>query len=148
MSDPTTTTGAPSHPPNETGVQLRFAMVFCTWHGEPLRVKWPQGYAKATLALFQTVLDQKEFQQECDGDPTRINSALWERPLCCRVSDRQLLDVYRQIGIGERGFCVLCRKKAWGTLCRVASEVMFAQVHVCFRCIVQTAKTRPDQGGR
>lgn len=68
--------------------------VFCDRHREPLRERWPHGYAFLLMALFQLAVRDPEILRACGAraghpaDAERLGPVLREYgPLCCRFPD-------------------------------------------------------------
>jgi hypothetical protein len=139
-------------------IEMTIRRVVCVVHGEPLRAKWPMGYAMMVLKLFELVIGSKSTDASQDKvwkDARRalklgadaevpskegMEAAFDHKPLCCRVPPGTLERLYESSGIGERARCVVCRRKRLGTPIKTTEAEL---PHVCFSCVIHRA-TRTD----
>ena len=127
-----------SIPPD--AINLSFERVFCSRHGEPLRSAWPAGYPIVLAKLFDDVFRQRETLAEArkasgedKPDPKLIESLLDVTPLCCRVSDRRMVEIYKYAGFGVKAKCSNCRRKRLGAPYKTTIS---SRTHVCFDCVI------------
>lgn len=120
-------------------------LVLCATHGEPLRRRWPAGYAVFALSLFRVVVESDAFAEELGlippdtpGDLQLLTLAV--KPLCCRVKDLDadtLVEIYNATEIGVPGLCVRCMRTGLGTPYKYRNfwgrEKWYN--HVCFQCV-------------
>lgn len=75
------------------------ANMFCATHLEPLRARWPYGYAGLLMVLFQHALRDHEILRACGWKPELPNSADVDRlsaairefgPICCRLPEGEM----------------------------------------------------------
>lgn len=120
--------------------KLEMHRVICTRHGEVFRHRWPRGYVRFCTIGFKLVVDGERFAAATEGKVEEIGPQLDITPICCRLSDEQLLSVYEQTRVGRRRRCGLCKRKRDGTSYRIeqsaGSSKFFVIPHVCFRCVV------------
>ena len=99
---------------------VTFDQVLCQRHGQPFREKWPKGYTIFAHKAMRTLL---ESGLSISSDP----------PLCCRMSEPQLLEAYAESRIGVSRKCVACGKIRSGTPYQNAK-------HLCFYCVVHNMR--------
>lgn len=123
---------------NAPQLEMTFDRVFCSRHGEPLRAAWPAGYGMAVLEMFRILNEDEAFQKECGGEVQNIGEALDKKPMCCRLSQKQMLRVYllaaeKSEDFGKEGTCSGCGGRKMGTPYRTSTE---DHQHICFECVV------------
>jgi hypothetical protein len=135
-------------------IAMTMDRVICMVHWEPFRARWPTGYPIFMVDAFSRVLGPEsapELQEklwadaraalrveELPEDPKlAIEAALDRTPLCCRLPDETLLDVYAKCGVGVPGRCAGCGRRS--VLGAPFSTVHQKMPHVCFRCVVKQA---------
>lgn len=130
-------TESPPVPPEHT---FGFEHCFCSRHGEPFRAEYPKGYIVTSVQLFHDVLQldatDADAKKESGGEtygPEDLKKILARKPACCRVSQRRLLELYAESGIGVLARCRVCRRKAVGAPYTTQQR---GYDHVCFDCVV------------
>lgn len=134
-----------------TTVDMKHERIFCTRHGEIFRAKWPSGFLLFALPSIQYLLEQDGyFQAEVkkrtdagDEFPRACEKVLDEKPVCCRLPSRVLVERYEYAGCqkGNPVFveakCFNCRKVAVGAPYRISHGSTTQYIpHVCVRCVV------------
>lgn len=119
-------------------IQVEFTDAFCARHGEPFRPGWPQGVGFAIPTLVTAFADLPDIVTYAEGDAAKFQAAVAEfGPMCCMVSDKTMLMVYKRSGIGKLGICERCAKGRQGTQYRVKDgEGVMLVEHLCFECVV------------
>ena len=97
---------------DQPGITMEPHRVICKLHGEPFRANWPAGYVPFLLFALDKVMGQEEFVAYAGGEVAKVNALLDERPLCCRLSPDDRLEAWSKTGLGQRGFCRVCRQPA------------------------------------
>lgn len=72
--------------------------LFCERHLEPLRARWPYGYATLMMALFQHAVRDPEILRFCgytgpgsEADTAKLFAAIAEfGPICCRLPEEEM----------------------------------------------------------
>ena len=118
----------------------------CARHGEPFRKAWPKGFAELTIMTLEFIQTSEELGREAGGDVGRINELLLERPVCERVPDGRLRQLYVDAGIGVEDRCIVCGRVRLGTEYQRSVRRSIAGVglgtrvvvdrHVCFECVL------------
>lgn len=132
-------------------LEMTFERLFCSRHGEPFRADWPKGYAAAFVAMMEMMFKDegvlkaaaaKGVDEDGNAKVELLPAVLDELPLCCRLGNRKLLQVYLQAhktaGLGAKTRCEVCgRLRQPGTKYTTASESVG---HVCFACVLTRMK--------
>lgn len=133
MSEPEQATDRPM-------LNLEFNRVLCSRHGEPFRAKWPSGYAAWVLFGFEAVVQLESFQAETGGDQFKIELALDKTPICCRLGDGKVRELFNQIHekchVWDQSGCSKCGRLALGSPIRTTNYWgrVKDQGFVCFDC--------------
>ncbi len=128
--------------PQDT-IDLTFERVHCSRHGEPLRSQWPTGYAVMMIKLFEAVfrdqatLADNKRDEDDRTDPEKMHDLLDDTPMCCRVSDAKLLEIYTDAGFGVVAKCKVCRRKRIGSSYTTSIKTF---THLCFECVTHRMK--------
>lgn len=86
MSEPLVDLGGPTN-------------LFCAEHLEPLRERWPYGYAGLMMVLFQHAVRDHDVLRACGWNPDtgaqadteRLSAAIREYgPICCRLPEGEM----------------------------------------------------------
>ena len=115
-------------------VNMTHERMFCARHGEPFRAQYPKGFATGILPAFQRYVETRY-----DGDIADMDAHLDEKPLCCRLSTPDLLQMYVDADIGRKKRCKICgRREVLGTAYQVMQpDRTIAKIpHVCFSCVL------------
>jgi len=133
------------------GITLPFERILCPRHGEPFRAEWPRGYPLFAVKAIQRALEDPALQTRVNApDRTQspensaifsrnVEAALDEKPACCRMKLEQLLELYRETGLGVVAECSICGEPGEGTRYQAAilsEENRIDEWHACFRCVV------------
>lgn len=124
-------------------IVLDHTRIMCPIHGEPFRERWPEGYLKFGLTLFQAHMEDPEVQTVSGGDIEKAAKMLDGRPLCCRFDVETVVAAYMASGVGRSGVCQGCRKVAMGTRFLTSSK---SYSHLCFRCVAGAKAQWPTTG--
>lgn len=144
--------------PDRPTLDITAARVVCKYHGEPLRPRWPRGYATFASSVLQHAfvsiakeLKIKPGQVEA-FDPAKIEGALDEIPACCRTPDDALLKIYADAKVGRSRRCKVCGHARRGTPYRLrlidlradrpASVTEQTVSHCCFHCVIRLARQK------
>jgi len=119
-------------------LNLTFERTLCARHGEPFRAQWPKGFPIFVVKAFQAVASKPEIGEAVEGDITRIEELLDERPMCDRLTRDELLTLYGDAAIGRMDVCVNCRRMALGTPYSTSGPGgrVTAADHICFECVL------------
>lgn len=124
-------------------VQVEFTQAFCARHGEPFRDAWPKGVGIAIPTLVTVFAKLEEVAVYSQGDAGRFQAAIGEfGPMCCAVSDKEMLSIYMRSDIGTLGNCERCGQGRQGTPYRVKHGGGVRRIdHICFECVVRPNQT-------
>ena len=122
-------------------LDLKPTQVICSLHGEPLRAKWPHGYAAFCIIGFRKVLDVPEVLKASGGEISKVPAMLEVTPICCRLGSTGLLEVYREVqatgGPWVMAYCEFCHKHGLGGSFEATNywrrKIKFK--HVCLECV-------------
>jgi len=99
---------------------------------------------------IQRTLENPELQARVNVRPSEnkalfsrnVEAVLDEKPACCRMTPEQLLELYRETGLGSPERCALCGEVGDGTVyeARMLADDAPWKDHVCFRCVVYAVK--------
>jgi len=129
--------------------------VSCHRHMEPFRKYWPNGYPVFFTKLWDAILNDPDFREECEDTIESATKLLLTKPMCCRLPADRLLYVYQQVGeavmantrqqLWKEQRCVFCKEKRLGT--PVAPQKIVDprsstvrlkgryHRHICFQCL-------------
>lgn len=117
--------------------------ILCVKHGEPFRNLWPLGFASFSIRAWDRLCTNLDFGEECGGDKERIEPLLDIKPICCRLSNIQLVAVYRECPISVLARCEGCGQKKDGSTFSMQNH--WGRVkqfkHMCFDCVVNRIVT-------
>lgn len=125
--------------PPKVDVDLTLARTVCQVHGSPFRAGWPSGWPLFSFEGFRRWTAKPDTVAELGGDLKRAGALLDAKPLCCRLSQAELLDLLYWVNQQTkhtrwpRGRCANCKRNLFGGpfLTRAKSYP-----HVCLRCVV------------
>jgi hypothetical protein len=138
----------PLDPNNFDGVVMTHERMFCPLHGEPFRAQYPKGVPIFMVKAFQIATGLESIWDEArrlsntpEGESPHVKAlelVLDVRPACCRVSRRQLFDLYVEAQIGSLRRCRACNRKKLGTPYQTRAR---AFDHLCFECVCSASET-------
>jgi hypothetical protein len=127
--------GTPEPTPGRVQIQLTFNRVACAVHLEPLRAKWPEGYAKFCVDALGLVMADDLFCASVRGEIDCVNDALDEVPLCCRLSAEQLLELMGQCAPLHTARCCNCDAMiSCFTMLRKVYPKKIKRSNICLSC--------------
>jgi hypothetical protein len=121
--------------------------VCCAAHLEPLRWKWPDGFATFSLAMLQPALASDGLQRAVRALVRRpggklpvemVNQVFEKRPMCFYLTRDELRDALVESGVTRKQRCDVCGHIERGAPCRVkmapGSAAEFAEQTLCVNC--------------
>ncbi len=130
------------------GVVLKHERVFCLLHGEPFRARYPTGVPIFMVEGFRLVttnesawVDARRIAAVPEGAEVPVKlleAALDLRPICCRLTRVQLLDLYLDTKVGTLHRCRACNRKRLGTPYETQQQKFS---HLCFECVCSASAT-------
>lgn len=136
---------------NFDGIMLTQARMCCSLHGEPFRAQYPKGVPIFMVHSFQMVTAIPGIWEEArriagaapdtELHPKTMEAVLDVKPICCRLTRKQLFDCYIESKVGTMGRCRVCHRKGIGTEYKTATQ-FFA--HLCFECVCSASSSPQD----
>jgi hypothetical protein len=129
-------------------INLDLPRVVCPKHGEPFRTRWPKGYTIFALEGMRRLLARDDFHDEWkkvqDTNPALTRNECIERvlngfPMCCRLGNKELMELYVDSEVGTVNRCINCKKMTLGTpyiILHPITKERIKQSHVCFSCLL------------
>ena len=112
-------------------IELSTKRVGCDVHVQ-FADKWPEGYIKFSIILINLWF---KYGSNIPAAIENIEKILDKIPICCRVSDEQLMKAYKGCGIGRMKRCTVCGMKGFGTPYTTTGKGKYEK-HACFTCVI------------
>jgi hypothetical protein len=127
----------------QNALSLTFERLLCAKHGEPFRPEWPRGYAHyAARYLGHIPIEQVKTEITAAGlygkpIPDQMGFLLDRKPLCCRLGNDKMLEIYDVLELGRLAFCPVCHQNRRGGEVKIHNFWGRPKKypHICFGCL-------------
>ncbi len=141
----------PIDPENFDGIVLDHKRASCPLHGEVFRAQWPKGLPIFMVKAFQLATGIDSVWAEArrihgipegeDIDVKKLEAVFDLKPICCRITRAQLLELYIDARIGTLRRCRVCNRKKLGVPYKTQEQDF---EHLCFECVCSASSTNPN----